>query len=103
MLNPESQILPLILLPDAEVVSPGWAAGIALAFFVSGLCAFPPPSSTFSLSLALVADPAYRVLQSKALAGVGWQDFAGGGVKPAYSSEPLHSSPRVGLGGLFLV
>lgn len=75
MLNPESQILPLILLSDAEVVSPGWAAGIALAFYVSSLCAFPPPSSTFSFPPALVADPASRVLQSKAVAGVGWQDL----------------------------
>lgn len=33
----------------------------------------PPPFSTFSLSPALAADPAYRVLQSKAVAGVGWQ------------------------------
>lgn len=75
LLNPESQIFPLILLPDAKVVPPGWAAGTAPAFYVSSLCAFPPPSSSFSLSLALVADPAYRVLQSKAVAGVGWQDL----------------------------
>lgn len=75
MLNPESQILPLILPPDAEVVPPGQAAGIALAFYVSSFCAFPSPSSTSSLSPALAADPACRVLQSKAVSGVGWQDL----------------------------
>lgn len=32
LLNPERQIFPLLLLPDAEVVPSGWAARIALVF-----------------------------------------------------------------------
>lgn len=32
LLNPKSQIHPLLLLPDVEVVPPGWAAGIVPAF-----------------------------------------------------------------------